>query len=318
MSGTVVVVAHDDEVVRGSLVEVLEADPGLVVGAADRFVDLDGWPGAVLVAAAGKTAVGGSTPVVVVADGDPVPAVRHALAIGAVGFVMWPEEADRLGSEVRAAALSNLVHLGPGAGKIVAVAGTRGGLGTTTVAAWVARSMGAARLIELDERATVSRWCDAQVGDLGEVLRRPDKDRLASAGSRSRFEVDVLAGRPEDAGAVRTLFGLLRAAGGIQVLDVGVLHGSERGAWTQADERILIVGDDTESVSVAHRVGEPNWIARTMARSGIRVRDMRGALGSAPLGVVRNSRRVAHTTDLGRLAPPPRCVADIAREVIQA
>ncbi|MFP5224464.1 MAG: hypothetical protein ACLGH3_02725 [Actinomycetota bacterium] len=316
MSGTVVVVAHDDETVRSSLVEVLEADPGLVVGAADRSVDLDAWPGAVLVAGANKTGLSRSAPVVVVADGDPVPAVRHALSIGAAGFVVWPEESDRLATEIRSAAIASAARTGPRAGRIIAVAGTRGGLGTTTLAAWIARSAGAVRLVELDPRGTVSRWCQGEPGDLAKVLRDPDPERLASEGTPSRFDVALLAGRPRDAGASQTLLGLLRATGDVQVLDLGLIEASDQRAWSQADARVLLVGDDTSSVAVAHRNRrDAIWVARMMARSGIRVRDMQGALGSSPRGTLRNSRRVAHTTDLGRLAPTPRCVQELATEV---
>lgn len=313
MSATITVVAHRDDTIRTELVEALERDEGIIVGAAGAHIDLDAWPGAVLVA--GVDDLNGSLdagPIVVIAENAIGPAAREALAIGAAGFVAWPQEADELASTVRAAAVRAVARVGDPRGGTIAVAGARGGLGVTTLAAWIAREATGAMLIEVDERRTVNAWChEREPGDLRAVARRPSTEALSRESVVTSFGVPCLAGGLGDSGEVRALIDVL-ATVPIAVLDLGLLPARAERLWRVAEHRIFLVGDDTGSLRAARdRVEGARWCARLIGRSGVRQADLVAALGRPPVASIRSSRRIARATDLGRLAPPPRGIRNL-------
>jgi len=133
-----VVVAHDDRAVIEQIAGVLEAIPDLFVAA----TSIDRARAGNVVVAGGEvlfTARHLPHPLVAVAFDDPVRTARAALAAGARELIRWPDESDRLAAAVRRAASNG--HAPPGEGVVVAVAGARGGLGTSTTVAALAAGL---------------------------------------------------------------------------------------------------------------------------------------------------------------------------------
>lgn len=143
MEPIVVIVAHAREDVRAGIVETLEESANVVVAAAGARVG-ELLPDAVLVCDAGAMATApADTVLIAIADQDPVRCARLALAAGARDIVAWPEERAHLEERVRAAALIRVHGTDRPPGRVVAIAGVRGGLGATTIAGWLAEALGA-------------------------------------------------------------------------------------------------------------------------------------------------------------------------------
>src|SRR5438128_1404680 len=142
-----VVVAHDDRFVIEQIAGVLEAVPGLFVAA----TSLDSARAGHVVVAGGEALVTArhvEQPLVALASDDPVRAARAALAAGARELIRWPEESDRLPAAIlRAAAVDRAPR---GDGVMIAVAGARGGVGTSSIAAMLGASLTDCLVIDLD------------------------------------------------------------------------------------------------------------------------------------------------------------------------
>jgi len=208
---------------------------------------------------------------------------------------------------------------------VIAVAGARGGVGTSTFVALLAAALGDAIVLDLDpigagQRAfspvPPARTLDEMLPSLADI----DPEGLAAslvphAGGTRALHASATGLEPE----VRELNGLLRAARGcarFTVIDCG------RGAATagvlaakNADARIVVVADDVASIRGSERLfhsafHDARVVLRRERRRGISRKDLESAFGRKPDAVLESSRGIARAVDLGRLPKrPPRSLA---------
>jgi pilus assembly protein CpaE len=321
-----VVVAHDDSAIVEQVSEALESVPGLFVAATGSGAARAGH----VLVAGGEALVTlreAAVPVVALAGAEPLRAARAALACGAADIVRWPEESDRLPGAIRRAGTRD-PGVAPGRGKIVAVAGARGGVGATTVVAALAASFGDALVVDLDSTGAgqlgfATEESPGTIADLGSSIADLPGDALESllaphAAGRALYSKAGSVPLP-----VAAVHGLLRAARGVApvaVLDLGrAAEPGTRAAALDADVRVLVVANDVASIRGSRTLREQcdlPWrpIVRRVRRSGIAIRDVAGALGAEPLAVVDESRALARACDVGTLpVRPTRAMRALAR-----
>ena len=304
-----VVVAHDDRAVTEQIAGILEATPGMFVAA----MSLDAARAGHVVVAGGEvliTVPRMPNPLVALAGGDAVRAARAALAAGARELIRWPEEADRLTAAIARAASGTSGARGDGV--VIAVAGARGGVGTTTIVAQLASAATDSIVIDLDASSGGQRLFarDGETRSLDDVFQGDE----VTLDSLERCLVPHVAatralhaGRELSPPRVNSLLTAARSCTRAIVIDCG------RGVSTaaivaaaRADHRIIVAADDVSSIRGARALIEGSfadasivlWRAR---RRAISLRDLIAALGSAPAAIVRTDRRIPRATDLGTL-----------------
>jgi Mrp family chromosome partitioning ATPase len=318
-----VVVAHEDRAVIEQIAGVLEAVPGMFVAA----TSLEAARAGHVVVAGGEVLVTArhvQQPLVALASDDPVRAARAALAAGARELIRWPDESDRLPAAIlRAAAVD---HEPRGDGVVIAVAGARGGVGTSSVVAMLGASLGDCLVIDLDtvsagQRAFAPAGEVRTVHDLLSSLADLSPDGLVSALAPHAGGARALHARPSGSEpSVPQLNGLLRAARGgarFVVLDCG--RGSTetaREAAAAADIRVIVAADDVASIRGVQRLLEqgfarPCIVLRRERHRGISRRDLEAAFGRRIDAVFRTDRRLARAIDLGTL--PSRWSKSLSR-----
>jgi hypothetical protein len=321
----VVGIVHPDERLRRLLGERLEGEQGLLLaGVSSRARDLRlPEAGARVVVVGGPslddpdlTALG--IPTVVVSSGT-LSEARAALTLDAAGLVGWPKEAGDLANTVRQAAALNGTANGTTRGKVLAVIGARGGLGTSTLAAWLAAALDAQALIELDASGSLSSYRPDTEPLLGQMLAASGSEHCRKLLRDVGIGVPVCFGEPgrrePESVACRALLTSLRGLGGWSVIDLGRADGGRGLVAREADARILLACDEVAAVrSVVARgfAGAP-WVRRqTARRSGIAANDLREALGGSELGVIEHDPAVARAADAGKLAPIPQSIKAVA------
>jgi Flp pilus assembly CpaE family ATPase len=323
-----VVVAHDDHVVIEQIAGVLEAVPGMFVAA----TSLEAVRAGHVVVAGGEALVTArhvEQPLVALASDDLVRAARAALAAGARELIRWPAESDRLPAAIlRAAAVD---HAPPGDGVAIAVAGARGGVGTSSVVAMLGASLDDCLVIDLDtvsagQRAFAPAGEIRTLHDLVSSLADLSPDALASAlvphpGGARGLHVQPLGDEP----SVPQLNGLLRAARAsarFVVIDCG--RGSTEAARVAArgaDLCVIVAADDVASIRGVQRLLQHGFdgariVLRRERRRGISRRDLEAAFGRRPDAVVRTDRRLARAIDLGTLpSRQPRSITRLASDL---
>ncbi|HEV2685034.1 MAG TPA: hypothetical protein VGW79_00200 [Actinomycetota bacterium] len=318
-----VVVVHDDRDVTEQIAGVLEAAPDLFVAATSLAAARAGN----VVVAGGEVLFNARNlqqPLVAVACDDPVRTARAALAAGARELIRWPDESDRLAPAVRRAASNG--HHETGIGVVIAVAGARGGVGTSTLVASLASALGDAIVLDLDtvgagQRAFARTPPARTLDEILPALADIDPSGLAAslvshAGGTRALHASVSGLEPD----VRELNGLLRAARGcarFAVIDCG------RGvspaavlAARNADARIIVAADDVASIRGADRLLRSAFhgarvVLRRDRRRGISLRDLVSSLGRTPDAIIPTRRDLARAVDLGRL--PKRALRPVAR-----
>jgi pilus assembly protein CpaE len=325
-----VVIAHDDRAVTEQITGILEATPGMFVAA----ISLEAARAGHVVVAGGEaliTARRVANPLVALAGEDPVRAARAALAAGARELIRWPQEADRLPAAIaRAAAGSNDVK---GDGAAIAVAGARGGVGTTTVVAQLAAAIPDAIVIDLDVGSAgqglfaapgeIRRLHDLFQGD--DVSVDAIETALVPHVGHSRA-LHVARGASElSVSRVNSLLRAARACASATVIDCarGVSLAAARAA-EMADHRIIVAADDVSSIRgvrtlIDRAFGDARIVLWRARRRGISLRDVTAALGRAPAAIVHTDRRIPRATDLGTLpSRVPDPIARLARELAAA
>jgi len=318
-----VVVAHDDRIVIEQIAGVLEAVPGMFVAA----TSLESARAGHVVVAGGEALVTArhvEQPLVALASDDPVRAARAALAAGARELIRWPDESDRLPAAILRAAALDLAPRGDGV--VIAVAGARGGVGTSSAVAIFAASLDDSLVVDLDtvsagQRAFAPAGEIRTLHDLLASLADLSPDALASALVAHPGGARALHARPSaEEPTVPQLNGLLRAARGCArfvVLDCG--RGSTeaaRAAAAGADIRVIVAADDVASIRGVQRLIEqgfarPCIVLRRERRRGISRRDLATAFGGCIDAVFRTDRRLARAIDLGTL--PSRWSKSVSR-----
>ncbi|MFN2614828.1 MAG: hypothetical protein ABR552_08460, partial [Actinomycetota bacterium] len=250
MSGTIgVIVAHDDVRVAEEVAEVLEAAPDLFVAASSVA---SAMPGHVVVAGGEALATLRSldAPLVALAGGEPIRAARAALAAGATDLLSWPADAARLAGSIRRAA-SGRASVAP-RGRVVAVAGARGGLGVSVLCAAIASASPGAIVLDLDAGAGQRAFLDEPPRRTMSDLTDPAPEDLEAAlvehpgGARC---LHAAAGVEPSARAVHAVLRAARGSAAITVVDAGRCHApGARAAFGAADSRIVVAGNDVSSV----------------------------------------------------------------------
>lgn len=315
-----VVLAHDDVRVLEALVQAVEEAPGLFVAGtspqAAAFADVLVAGGEALERLRDERP---ARPVVALADGDAIRAARAALAAGAREILRWPEEREWLVPAIGRAARSVRPETPRPAGRLVAVLGASGGVGTTTLAAELASTLARTRdVLVLDLDAAGAGQANFQAGqpgrtmtDLAPVLDDPTPDALASAlephasGARALF-ADPFGPAPSPAQA-RALGRAARALAAVTVADLG--RGADPGALAlaaDADARVVVAATDVGSVrgarALLERLGAPAHLCvRRRRRASLGVRDVARALGARPIAVIADDPRTARAADAGRV-----------------
>ncbi|MGZ4208955.1 MAG: hypothetical protein ACXVQ6_13795 [Actinomycetota bacterium] len=319
-----VVVAHDDRAVIEEIAAVLESTPGLFVAGTSLAA---ARPGHVLVAG-GEVLINARAtthPLVALASDDPVRAARAAIAAGARELLRWPEESERLpGAIRRAAGAGSQPH---GDGRVVAVAGARGGVGASTVAALLAAALGRCIVADLDVVGAGQR-AFAPAGAVVTFDQLPladlSADALGGALVAHLGEAAALHARPfGEEPAVPHVNGLLRAArakAAFTVVDCGRgASGATRAVADGAEIRVIVATDDVASIRGVRVLAEHGWgdallVLRRLRPRAISRRDLIAAFGRRPAVTVRTDRRIARAVDLGRLPRRmPKTIASLAR-----
>lgn len=331
MEPTVVGIVHADERVRRAISERLEGEQGILLAAvASRCSELRLPEGGSRVLVAGGAALDdpdlahATAPLVVAASGR-LSEARVALALGAADLVGWPRDADELPGAIRRAAAARGSASTEAAGRVVAVVGARGGLGTTTFAAWLAGALDARALVELDPAGTLRSFGQGGEPMLAALLAGTGAEHARSLLRDVGIATPVCFGEPSmrdpEPVAIRALLGTLRALGGWSVIDAGRGDQGRAAAVRGADARILLACDEVAAVRAveARRFGGTPWVLRpTAARSQIASRDLAEALGSAPLATIPTDPSVVKAANLGRLAPAPAVVPNVAASLTGA
>jgi pilus assembly protein CpaE len=326
-----VVVAHDDVAVIEQIAGVLEAAPGMFVAA----TSLESARAGQVVVAGGEALVTArhvEQPLVALASDDPVRAARAALAAGARELIRWPDESDRLPAAILRAASADLAPRGDGA--VIAIAGARGGVGTSTVVVMLGAALTDCLVIDLDMVSAGQRGFAAAgeirtLHDFLTSLADLSPDALASALVPHPGGARALHARPSgDEPTVPQVNGLLRAARGsarFVLIDCG--RGSTEAARVVArgaDLRVVVAADDVASIRGAQQLIEhgfvrPFIVLRRERRRGISRRDLESAFGRPLAAVIRTDTRLARAVDLGTLPSHlPRSIARLAAALEEA
>lgn len=319
MEPTVVGIVHQDDRIRHELSERIEGEEGLILAAAgaalpdltlpsSRYVLIIGGEAAIRLARMKPPSFGAC---VVVSSGS-IAEARAALRLGASDILRWPQEQDLLPGAVRQSASEGSGLPETQRGRVIAVAGARGGLGTTTLACWIAKELSADLLVQVDGSGSLSELGDHPAPGLEPLIRGVTGPAIRSISVELRNGQRALYADP-DAHEIsdRELDQILRTCRrlGVVVVDAGRLDMRGRSVLRAATESIVVTADEVgcARTTAEAQIGEFRWIRRRWARRSLRfpVRDLENLMGGPPIMIVRHDPRVAHARDLGRLAPAP-------------
>jgi pilus assembly protein CpaE len=317
-----VAVAHPDPGVADELVHAIEAEP-------DLYLALDPEKAAVVLsgAPARLTVPPGVAIVGLSADHDLAAVARDALRSRAHDIISWPEERDAFRGIVRDAAARARLGAARADGRIVAVAGARGGAGTTTVAALLARAIDASAVVDLDAigggqaaflvegaeptfDAVLAAIDDLDPGGFGQVFSAHAAGRALCAAPRTRAPDRVRTER---------LVALLRASVPWAVCDVGRAGSDAAAAVLEAADATLVVcAPDVASIRGARALGVPatRVVLNQAGRMRLSGRDVARVLGQPPAAIVPLDPAVRRAGEAGRL--PRRGTARRALEKLAA
>jgi pilus assembly protein CpaE len=326
-----VAVAHPDPGVVDELVHALESE-------GDLYLALDPAKASVLLA--GESALadidgarpGGSAIVGVAADHDVARVARAALRCGAHEIVCWPEDRGLLRSIVRDAASRARIAAGRSDGRIVAVAGARGGVGTTTVAAMLARALPESAVVDFDsvgagQSAFMADGAEPTLPDVVAAVEDLDPQSLAAAMSEhaaGRAVCSPPRGAVPSKQQAGRLVALLRGTVATTVFDLG--RGADEAAHAvlaAADEIVCVCGPDVASMSGARTFAAvtgraPRVVLNLASRMRLSARDVGRVLGARPVAVVPLDPAVRRGGESGRLpgrGPARRALDRLARRL---
>lgn len=360
MQQATVVLGIEDQALQEEILHFLDRLPGIrVAGAA---VDGEGLvarivearPDAAVVSAELVASVRGSddATLLVVAEKETSGALRAALAAGARGFFLWPEERESLVREARRAVRPSEPQ--PGSrGRVIAVYGPRGGAGTTflstNLAAACATRGASTVVVDLDPffaevTAAIGVPPASDVPTVAELLPVFEEltpvhlDRVLyehPAGFRALLgppEPSLASALPPDY-APRAVE-LLRAEHDIVILHLPrALDEACRGALELADEVLLVVTLDVLAFRAAHRAlahlaglglaTRCRLLVNRAAAGDVVPDDVERVFGLRPLAILKHDRavpRAMNRGDLvaGRSGHVARCLAGLARHVMEA
>ncbi len=284
--------------------------------------------------------------VLAVETAESVRSLRSAIRVGAAGYYVWPRERDALAS---AAAIA---HRREGseraAAPVVAVLGSRGGIGATFVAthlaaAFARRSLDCALVdVEVPFAGVTGALgvpadddipTAADLPQFGEGLA-PSQMRELLWRHPEGFGVLLSPGRADAVGLGPAVYGraIASLSRGVEVVvlhlprEVGAIA---RIALAAADPVLVVLGLDVASFRDARCLIEATGIAdrsafvvNRAARSEITPADVERVFGRPPMAVIANDRAVRAAQDhgrlLGRRGSTGRAIDRLARRVLEA
>jgi Flp pilus assembly CpaE family ATPase len=322
-------------------VHIAHPDPGIVdelihavEGEGDLYVALD--PAKASVALAGRAALedataqfSGGAIVGLATNGDLAEVSRAALRCRAQEIVCWPQDRSALRKILRDAASRARLDARRADGRIVAVAGARGGAGTTTVAAMLARAMEAV-VVDLEPVGAAQSAFQADDAEptLGTVLAAiDDLDAQALSAALTPHASGVaLCGSPRAASVsgaqASKLTALVRSAAGVAVFDLGRASDDATSAVArEAETRVIICSPDVASMLGARallELGDAHVVLNGAAWGRVSVREAGRVLGRKPIAVPAD-RRVRRAGEAGRLPKRGRArkaIDDLGRRLL--
>jgi len=272
----------------------------------------------------------GSTALLTLALRESIASLRDAIAAGADGFYVWPQERDGLLQHVTSIAAARRVP--ERSATVVAVHAARGGSGCTFVAAQLAQALAKrgvrCLLVECDltyaDLTQALGFVDAEARTVGDLVVASDGfgvEHLEGIRLRHDAGFDVvlgpgekdLAGLQDD--LLRRLVGLAAGAADVVVLHLPRdLSADVRWCFEQADRVVEVLSLDVLSFRATSRALEAlstlairprvGFVVNRAARSEITPGDVRRVFDDEPLVVVPNDASIPRMQDHGRLAPP--------------
>ena len=272
----------------------------------------------------------GSATLLTLAMRESVASLRVAVAVGADGFYVWPQEREGLLAHVTSIAAARRVP--ERRATVVAVHAARGGAGCTFVAAQVAQAFArrglACLLLECDmtyaDLTQALGFADAELRSLTDLV--PVSGELGVehlGGIRTRHDAgfDVVLGPTKagwttvDDGILRTVVGLAAASTDVLVLHLPrELSATTRWCLDQADRVVEVLTLDVLSFRAASRALEElsplslgsrvAFVVNRATRSEITPGDVRRVFDEDPVAVVPADPSVPRLQDHGKLAPP--------------
>jgi Flp pilus assembly CpaE family ATPase len=266
----------------------------------------------------------GDRPVLAVDTRESVGSLRAALRAGARGFYLWPEERDELASASRRAAATSVN--GAGAGRVVAVLGSRGGAGTTFLATHLAAAFARRRrdcvLVDVDLLfddigAALGVPVDEPVPTLVDLLL---DDGIGAGSARpwthpAGFRVvpgsaDPNGPAPDPEDVVALLEATARASDVVVVHLPRIVSPVCRAVLGRADEIVVVLTLDVGSFRSAKRAiaafdieERCRFVVNRAVRADVAVADVQRVFGRPALGVVPAGSGVRAAQDRGQLLP---------------
>jgi len=308
-----VAVDHADPGVVDELVHAVEATP-------DLFLALDPAKASVVVAGAGAMRTFGErdgVAVVGLAVGGDLPEVaRLALRCRAEDILCWPRDRESFRTAIREASSRARLAAGGSDGKVVTVVGARGGAGTSTIAAMLARSVPEAVVVDLDttgggQSLFTPPDADATLERVIDVVEELEPDAFRSALSAHAAGRALCAPprhAPPERERVERLLGLLRASLPHAVVDAGrAADPGALAATTKADAALCVCAPDLQSLRGARALGETipglRYVLNMSTRFRVSSRDVKRVLGAPPFAVVPLDPAIRKAGEAGRLPP---------------
>ncbi|MCA1831288.1 MAG: hypothetical protein ABR548_14545 [Actinomycetota bacterium] len=311
-----VAILHDDVRVLDEVAHLVDRTGGLHVAGLGETADAD-------VVLIGGTALASFTRngsgVVVLSTGEPLADARAGFALGAVGLLRWPDDAEALGRLVAGAAAASTEGSDADRAPCIGVIGARGGAGVSVVAALLARAIAGSILCDFDFAGAGQLAFAAE--DAGASFARvaavPTPDVVAEACEphAAGRALLVRAGTPAAPDAVlEAVVDAARRSAAAVVVDAG----SRQMPFSPA---VLVCADDLASLRAAKRLTEsaPDLliVLNRLRRRGLRTSHFAKALGREPVAVLPPDRRLARAADLGVLPRRlPRPIHALAKLVM--
>jgi len=267
--------------------------------------------------------------VVVFGRQETAPALRAALALGARGFVHWPEQQDQLQALVERGRATP-ANFPPPSGALHAVWAPKGGAGASVIAAHLAGSLGrldkATILLDLDldhADQTCLLGAEPDVKTVGDLLRVADE--LSEATVRSvvwshplGFEAIFAPGRPGVAPAPEAVGAVLQAIRGMAkhvVVDLPSGDGSvTRAAMEAASSLHLVLTPDLLALRRARdllkrlrtseiRLPKLSVVLNQAGGADVTSKEVEAVLGVRQVTRVRADIQIYRVANRGELSP---------------
>ena len=286
-------------------------------------------PDAVVAEPTIATASVGSATLLTLAMRESVAALRAAVAAGADGFYVWPQEREGLLRHVSAIAAAR--RMPECRALVVAVHAARGGAGCTFVSTQLAQALSkrgsSCLLVECDttyaDLTQALGFADADVASMADLVSVGDDlgvEHLEGVRLRHDGGFDVSLGPARSDGtvvtddALRAVVGLAAASADVVVLHLPrELSSVSRWCFDQADRIVEVLTLDVLSFRASSRALEAlalqavrprvGFVVNRAARSEITPGDVRRVFDDDPLAVVPVDASVPRLQDHGRLAP---------------